>query len=133
MADKKITKNQKFEMLLNIKEVKDNEMLVEFIEHEIELNSKKRGTSKAMTELNAKITEMVVNALEKLGKPATVTQILENEDLKEFTYKETENAKEVKKLTNQKVNSILQNLITDKRVVNTKEKKKSYYALVVED
>ena len=34
---KKMTKREKFELLLTIAEVQENEMLVEFINHELEL------------------------------------------------------------------------------------------------
>ena len=40
---KKLTKKEKFGMLLNIKEVAENEMLVEFINKELELLNKKNG------------------------------------------------------------------------------------------
>lgn len=125
--EKRITKREKFEMLLEIGEVKNNKMLVDFIKHEIELNSKKRSASKAVTEVNSKLAEIITNILMNASNPMTVTQILENESLKDFTYEE---GKEIKKLTNQKVNAILQGLVNDKIVVNTKEKKKSFYSIV---
>lgn len=43
MADKKITKREKFEMLRAL--VEDNDMLIEFIDHEIELLGKKSSKS----------------------------------------------------------------------------------------
>ena len=41
---KKMTKREKFELLLTIAEVQENEMLVEFINHELELLAKKNAT-----------------------------------------------------------------------------------------
>ncbi len=125
----KITKKDKFKMLLDIEEVKNNIMLVDFINHEIELNSNKKRANKTMIELNQKIAEMVYNALAKLNKPATISEILDNKEIKEFTYTE---GKETKKLSNQKINFILQGLAKDNKVINTKDKKKSYYAIVKE-
>ena len=45
----KMTKVQKFEMLISIPEVAENEMLVEFINREIELLQKKNGAEKKPT------------------------------------------------------------------------------------
>ena len=45
MAEKKITKREKFEMLLPL--VEGNEMLTEFIEHEMELLASKAGKGSA--------------------------------------------------------------------------------------
>ena len=43
---KKMTKREKFELLLTIGEVAENTMLVEFINHELELLDKKNASSK---------------------------------------------------------------------------------------
>jgi hypothetical protein len=53
MAEKKITKKEKFEMLLE--KVADNEMLTEFINHEIELltNKSSKGSAKKNEEHEA--------------------------------------------------------------------------------
>ncbi len=47
--EKKMTKAQKFEVLKNIPAVASNPMLVEFIDHEIELLTKKNTTEKKPT------------------------------------------------------------------------------------
>ena len=43
---KKLTKREKFEMIANIAEVKANPVLVEFVEHELELLAKKNSADK---------------------------------------------------------------------------------------
>lgn len=48
MTDK-MTKREKFQMLASIPAVKENEMLTDFIAHEIELLSRKRSKSSAPT------------------------------------------------------------------------------------
>ena len=65
MAEKKITKREKFEMLKALNEVKGNPMLVEFIDHELDLLAKKNASGegkmtasqKANEELKEKILE----------------------------------------------------------------------------
>ena len=75
---KKITKREKFEMLLNVAEVKGNEMLVEFIEHEIELLARKNGSEKkptAQQQANAQIQQAILNGME-VGKRYTITDLI---------------------------------------------------------
>lgn len=65
MAEKKITKREKFEMLANIPEVAENPMLAEFVEHELDLLARKNAsgtgkqtaTQKANEELKSAIVE----------------------------------------------------------------------------
>ena len=49
MMNKKMTKREKFEMLKAIPEVSANEMLVEFIDHELDLLAKKNASEKKPT------------------------------------------------------------------------------------
>lgn len=81
----KVTKTMKFDMLLAIPEVSNNEMLVEFINHEKELIAKKSGSgirkpTKTQIE-NETLAEKIVVLLGEVS-PMTATEIknsLENE------------------------------------------------------
>ena len=53
MANKKLTKREKFEMLAKIPAVAENEMLIEFINHELELLAKKNVSSTGEKKLTA--------------------------------------------------------------------------------
>ena len=65
MAEKKITKREKFEMIAKITEVAENPILAEFVEHELELLARKNAsgtgkqtaTQKANEELKSAIVE----------------------------------------------------------------------------
>ena len=64
MNEKKITKAQKFAMLKAIPAVAENEMLVEFIDHEMELLAKKNSADKkptAQQTANAEIAKAIVD------------------------------------------------------------------------
>ena len=63
MTEKKITKREKFEMLANIPEVAKNPMLVEFIEHELELLAKKSASGTGKLTATQKENENVKNAI----------------------------------------------------------------------
>ena len=65
---KKITKREKFQMLLEIPAVNENDLLVKFIEHELELLSKKNGSGEkklTATQLaNESIKEAILESME---------------------------------------------------------------------
>ena len=120
MADKKMTKRDYFNELLNISEVKENKSMVEFINHELELLEKKNA-SKSSTETktqkeNAGIKENLLNEMEQ-GKRYTISDML----------KELPCCKE---LTNQKVSALVRQLITEDKVVRVEEKRKAYFSKV---
>ena len=77
---KKMTKREKFEMLMAIEEVKTNPVLTEFIEHEMELLAKKNASEKKPTAkqiANDSIKDAILSVLTD-GKVMTVTDLLKN-------------------------------------------------------
>ena len=120
MANKKMTKRDYFNALLNISEVKENKSMVEFINHELELLEKKNA-SKSSTETktqkeNAGIKENLLNEMAS-GKKYTISDM----------QKELACCKE---LTNQKISALVRQLIADKLVVRTEDKRKAYFSKV---
>ena len=117
MAEKKITKKEYFSQLREI--VKDNENLVNFIDHELELLNKKSNSktpSKTQIE-NENIKNEIVKVLTEMEKPLTITDIQNsNENLAQFS--------------NQKISALLTQLVNAKIVVRTVNKKKAYFSLV---
>ena len=78
MATKKVTKNERYEQLLAIEAVAQNEALVEFIRHEQELLARKntngeRKLTAQQTE-NANLKEQIVNTLAEYGSQ-TIAQL----------------------------------------------------------
>lgn len=63
MTEKKITKREKFEMLAKIEAVAKNPMLVEFIEHELELLAKKSASGSGKLTATQKENENVKSAI----------------------------------------------------------------------
>ena len=117
-ANKKITKRDRFNALLSLSEVQTNADLVAFIEHEIELLDKKNSGEKkptAQQTANEVIKQGIINGMEK-GRLYTVTELI----------KEIE---ECADLTNQKVSSLLRQLISENKVVKTIDKRKSYFQI----
>jgi hypothetical protein len=118
---KKMTKKDYFNELLTIKEVADNEKLVAFIEHELELLAKKNTTSsgdKKLTATQKANEELKVGILESMtpNRLYTITEMI-----KEFPC--------CKELTNQKVSAAMRSLIESGEVERTESKGKAYFEL----
>ena len=107
----------KKEMFVAIKAmVAENEEMVAFIDHEIELLSKKRSdNSKAKAESDAR-AEKVFTALSEMDKPVTISELIA------LTSDE-----EVKGYTNQRVSALMRKL--GDRVVKTMNKGKAYFTV----
>ena len=115
---KKITKREKFEMLLAMECVKENGMLVEFIEHEIELLAKKNGSEKkptAQQTANAEIQKAILEGMES-GKRYTITDLI----------KEIPACAE---LTNQRVSALVRGVL-DTKIERVEEKRKAYFRVI---
>ena len=111
---KKLTKKDYFNELKGL--VADRQDLVDFIDHEIELLSKKSSrTAPTKTQLeNEKIKEKIVATLVELDKYATITDI--------------QNANtELADLSNQKISALLKQLYDNKIIEKVIDKKKAYF------
>ena len=113
---KKLTKKDYFAQIREI--VKDNADLVAFVDHEVELLNKK-STSKTPSKTqiaNENIKKVIVDTLSTFEKPITITDI--------------QNANtELTELSNQKISALLTQLVNDKVVVRTTDKKKAYFSI----
>ena len=111
---KTLTKKEKYGMVLDY--IKDNEMLVEFINNEIELLNKKSSKNtltKTQVE-NEKLKEKILATLVELDKYATITEI--------------QNANtELAELSNQKISALLKQLVDTNIVEKMIDKKKAYF------
>ena len=107
-----MTKRESFEAIKII--VADNEELVAFCDHEIELLNKRssKGNSKKSLEVEAN-AELVYEALANVGKAVTVTELIASAD------------NGVQDMTNQRVSAMLRKL--GDRVVKTVDKKVSRF------
>ena len=123
MTNKKMTKREKFEMLKAIKAVSDNPILVEFIDHELELLAKKNASEKKPTAqqmLNEGIKQTIVDVLTENGGLMTVTDIQKSHA-------------ELAELSNQRVSALLRQLVADGYVERVEDKRKAYFTIHTED
>lgn len=122
--EKKITKTQKYDMLLALEAVKSNPLLVEFIEHEKELIAKKNasgGNGERKQTPQQKINEGI--------KTAIYAEMVEN---RVYTISEMQKSlPSCADLTNQKVTNLVKQLREAGLVERTEDKGKAYFQKVV--
>ena len=115
----KLTKAQKFAMLRAIPAVAENAMLVEFIDHEVELLSKKNSAEKKPTAqqvANAGIVTAIIEGMEP-NRLYTVTEVIKS-------------IPACADLTNQRVSALLRQLVEGGKVKRTEDKRKAYFQVV---
>lgn len=124
MENKKVTKREYFEMIKGI--CGDNQDIVNFCNHEIELlerKSSKGGATKTQTE-NVKVAEMLIAELAKIAKPVTITDLMNTSDIVKGYKLENGNS-----LSNQKISAILKQQVDAGKVVKVTDKKKSLFSV----
>ena len=122
MNEKKITKREKFAMLKAIPAVAENAMLVEFIDHEMELLAKKNSADKKPT------AQQVANK----GIADAIVSTMANEPDRLFTITEIiKSVPECAELTNQRVSAIVRGLI-GVSVERVEDKRKAYFRYIAE-
>ena len=114
---KKMTKREKFEMLMAISEVNSNPVLSEFIAHELELLAKKNTSEKKPTAVqvaNEGLKEVILNVLTENGGLMTITDIQKS-------------AEELAELSNQRISALVRQMVADGKVERVEDKRKAYF------
>lgn len=121
---KKLTKKDYFGMIREI--VIDNPELVAFIDHEVELLTRKNSkTSQTKVQKeNEVVAEMLIKELTKIGTPVTITDLMTASDVVKGYVLENGNH-----LTNQKISAIFKQLTESNQIVKVTDKKKSYFSV----
>lgn len=114
---KKPTKRDHFNALLDIPAVAENEALVEFINHEIDLLNRKNTSEKKPTATqvaNKALQEDILSAMEN-DRLYTISEMI-----KEFAC--------CADLSTPKVSAVVRLLIADGKVIRTEDKRKAYFS-----
>lgn len=116
--EKKITKAQMFAMIKAVPAVAENDEMVEFIDHELELLANKKSSKKPTKtqEENEVLKNKIVEVLGTFENGATVSEILATGG--DFTG-----------MSNQKISALVRQLVLDGTVVKTTDKKKSIFSV----
>lgn len=124
--EKKMTKKEMFAQIIAMAKGEKVEILAEeivaFAEHEIELLAKKSSTStKTKTQKeNEVFVEQVYEALMKVGKPVTVTELMGASE-------------KTACFSNQKLSALLKKLKDSGRIDKKIEGKKTYFFVITEE
>lgn len=124
MEKRKLTKKDYFAQLREI--VKNDVELVAFIDHEVELLSKK-NTGNSQTKVqkeNVEVSKMLVDELAKIGRAVTITELMNESATVKGYVLENGNT-----LTNQKISAIFKQLVGSKEIVKVTDKKKSFFSV----
>ena len=115
----KLTKFQKFEMLSKLDAVQTNEVLAEFVAHEMELLANKKSAPKKPTSAqiaNEEIKTAIVDFLSN-GEKFTIGELM----------KFVPNLPDT--MTPQRLTSLVTQLKNEGKVVRTEDKRKAYFSL----
>lgn len=116
---KKLTKKDNFNALLSIEAVKSNPVLVDFINHEIELLNRKNTSEKKPTATQKENEVFKAEILEVLdgSEPLTISEI-------------TKASAVLADLSNQRISAIVRLLRLDGKVERTEVKGKAYFSKI---
>ena len=126
MENKKRTRKVILGEILNIAEVQANEEYVTELNKiitQLEKKNAKGGATKTQKE-NEIVANMLVEELEKVGKPITITDLMNTSEVVKKYRLENGNA-----LSNQKISAIFKQLVENKTLVKVIDKKKSYFSI----
>lgn len=121
----KITKRESFKMIIEVLENNNRQDLVEVINHEIELLDKKKASgklTKTQTE-NVGIKELILQALEKIGEPTTITDLLKN----------STDVNDAVAGSNQRASALMTQLKNENKVIRTTNGKKALFSIAEEE
>ena len=115
----KITKREVLEMIRGI--AKDNEVIQNYVAHEIELLDRKRASSgQSATQIaNVEVKNKILNALIKIAEPVTITELQAR-------------ATELAEYSNQKISALLSqmNIKNGGKIDKMKDKKATKFFVV---
>ena len=121
MTEKKMTKRDYFNSLLEIGAVKENEGLVKFINHELELLAKKNASGAG---------KMTATQVANEGIKAEILECLANEPNRLFTISEMQKVFPCcAEMSNQRVSALVRQLVADKKVERLEEKRKAVFRI----
>jgi hypothetical protein len=126
MAEKKMTKREKFEMAVKMAEREGNDILVEFFNHEIELIANKSGKTSAKRDEEVDkfldlIRDVLAESNEVLGMQCGA--IAKDERIATFEWADK------KETSPQRVSAMLKKLVDCGDVIKTIDKKVTYFRL----
>lgn len=124
MAEKKLTKREKYEIAIEMAEKNGNDMLVEFFTHEIELLTNKSGKSSAKkNEEQEAFMDVIRDVLAEAPNPMQCGAIAKDERVLGFEWADG------KETSPQRVSAMLKKMVDCGDVNKVVDKKITYFSL----
>lgn len=132
MEKTKITERELYGMIIDLAKENERQDIIDFANKKIEQLNRKASGSRKENETTIEIANMIYDILIKANEKMTISQLLQNETLKNYTYTD---GKEIKHLTNQKLSAILNNKMANPKegnakVVRTQQGKNVYFTAI---
>lgn len=130
MEKTKLYERDYYNMIIDMAKPLERIDIIDFCNKKIEQINNKNLKARAKDNSFLEIADMVLKALSENKEKMTLSEILQNEAIKNYTYVDN---KEIKHVTSQKLNAVLNSLVTpgeDCKVVKIQEKRKIYYTLI---
>lgn len=129
MEKTKVTERELYGMIIDLAKENERQDIIDFANKKIEQLNRKASGSRKENETTIEITNMVYGILVQVNEKMTISQLLQNDILKNYTY---EDGKEIKHLTNQKLSPVLNKLVKENKVIRVAEGKKVYFTVTQE-
>lgn len=124
MEKTKVTERELYGMIIDLAKENERQDIIDFANKKIEqLNRKAKGSRKE-NETSIEIANMVYDTLVKANEKMTISQLLQDKTIKDYTY---EDGKETKYLTNQKLSAILNKMAKENKIVRIAEGRNVYF------
>lgn len=125
MKEKKVTKRDRYAEIRAILEANGKEELVQFVDHELDLLTKKNSSDRKPTatqKANEELKVLVLSLMED-NRLYTISEMLKVFDLPEI---------DGNPVSNQKLSALMNRMVDENKVTKTIDKRKSYFTKVGE-
>lgn len=129
MEKTKVTEKERYAQIIELAKANNRKDIVEFAEKKITQLENKRTTSKKDEQVNIDICNLLVDTLIEIGEPITITNLIKNEKVANYTYIQKVGGEDIQVgITNQKATYILNNMAQDKVSKETRKGTSYYFA-----
>ena len=126
MAEKKITKKEIVEKMMNEEFIKNNELYMSYLSKEFELLSKKRNSSSKANEKDVEMTNILLQELSNFENGATISELLSVDNVRNIVL---DNGKYI---SSQKITALFNKAMDNGAVTRTLVKGKPVFTLINE-
>lgn len=122
-----VTERELYGMIIDLAKENERQDIIDFANKKIEQLNRKASGSRKENETSIEIANMLYDTLVKANEKMTISQLLQDKTIKDYTY---EDGKETKYLTNQKLSAILNKMAKENKILRIADKKNVYFTAI---